>query len=126
MSSQAFTRGRNLCFTTFALFILALLPDQLAAQRGGRDRGSSGGGSRGVAEVPRGVVEVIAVPRGVVEVIAVPRGVVEVPRGVVEVIAVPRGVAAALEAVLVSSSNAWTQMVMAAWIPVNRDAYAPC
>jgi len=47
MSSQAFTRGRNLCFTAFALFILALLPDQLAAQRGGSDRGSSGRGGSG-------------------------------------------------------------------------------
>jgi len=71
------------------------------------------------AVVSRGVAGVIAEPRGVA-------GAIAVPRDVVVVIVAPRDVGAALVAVPVSSSNAWTQMGMAAWIPVNRDAYAPC
>ena len=48
MSSNAIVCSRNLCVAAFALLVIALIPDQLAAQRRGRsDRGSSGRGGSG-------------------------------------------------------------------------------
>ena len=49
MSSNVIVCSRNLCVAVFALLVIALIPDQLAAQRGGSDRGrgGSGGGFQG-------------------------------------------------------------------------------
>ena len=47
MSSNAIVCSRNLCVAAFALLVIALIPDQLAAQRRGSDRGSSGRGGSG-------------------------------------------------------------------------------
>jgi Ca2+-binding EF-hand superfamily protein len=47
MSSKLIARSRNLCIAGFALLVISLIPDQLAAQRGGSDRGSSGQGRGG-------------------------------------------------------------------------------
>ncbi|MFP6671943.1 MAG: hypothetical protein VB857_11050, partial [Pirellulaceae bacterium] len=45
--SKLIARSRNLCVAGFALLVISLIPDQLAAQRGGSDRGSSGQGRGG-------------------------------------------------------------------------------